>query len=116
MTKPPITSTTAHTAKFRLVWEDPAGPAQPTNQFAVALGVPNASGRPDSIYLTMGILEPPLLFGSDEEIVERLAESGHKLPVKPLGRFVLTRDRIQELIKILESAAEIYDEAQGEQP
>ena len=99
-------------ATLRAVWQEPEGAAQPCNQFAVTLGLPTQAGVPEAVYLTMGNLEPPLLVGTDAEIIRKLESMGGQLHVRPLGRFVLTRGRINELIKILQDVAKQFDAAQ----
>lgn len=98
---------------LRVVWEEPEGAAQPCNQFAVTLGLPTQAGVPEAVYLTVGSVEPPLLFGTEEDMRQQLESTEGKLMVKPLGRYVLTRGRIDELIKVLQSAAQTFDQAQG---
>ncbi|MGW2233122.1 hypothetical protein [Streptomyces sp. NPDC001759] len=98
---------------LRVVWQDPEGAAQPCNQFAVTLGLPTQAGVPEAVYLTLGNVEPPLLVGTVEEVREQLERAGGQLSVKPLGRFVLTRGRIDELIRVLQTAAQQFDQAQG---
>ncbi|MGW4780356.1 hypothetical protein [Streptomyces filamentosus] len=106
-------STLQQTTTMRVVWQEPEGAAQPCNHFAATLGLPTAAGVPEAIYLTIGNVEPPLLVGTEADISERLQSTGGKLTVTPVGRYVLTRGRIDELIKILQTAAQVFDQAQG---
>ena len=94
----------------RLDWPKDQPRALPANQFAVAMGVPTASG-PDTIYLMIGHADPPIISSSDEGATEDV----NVLPIEALGRYVLTRSRLDELIKLLQNAAEAYDEAGGQQ-
>lgn len=94
-----------------LTWPDTQPKAVLANQFAVALGLPTASGT-EEIYLTIGTAEPAFaLEGSSSE--------PGVLSVKPLlvdvqGRYVFTRGKLGELIALLQRAATAYDEAVGD--
>ncbi|WP_164384008.1 hypothetical protein [Streptomyces sp. OM5714] len=101
-------------ATLRAVWEEAGGAAQPCNQFAATLGLPTQQGVPEAVYLTLGNAEPPFLVGTEAEISQQLQEMGGQLPVRSLGRFVLTRGRVDELIKILQTAAQQFDQAQAQ--
>ncbi|MCT2282201.1 hypothetical protein M3G91_31835 [Micromonospora chalcea] len=102
-------------ASLRVTW-DSAGslPVVAANQFAVTLGLPSTSGRPDGIYLLVGHLAPPTIVGSAQEVREFAATSGGKINVAVHGRYLITRDRLQELLDTLTSMAERYDQAVAE--
>ncbi|WP_030934694.1 hypothetical protein [Streptomyces sp. NRRL S-646] len=101
-----------HSATLRVVWAEPEGAAQPCNQFAVTVGLPTQSGMPEAVYLTLGSVEPPLLFGTEADVKQQLESTGGTLTVRPLGRYVFTRGRLDELIAVLQSAANAFDQAQ----
>lgn len=95
---------------LRAKWGDLDGvPVEPANQFIAAVGLPSESREPDGITLVFGYLGPPLLLGTQEEIL-RKAEELTELPVEIKGRYLLTRGRLEELIKVLQSAAKQYDQ------
>ena len=79
------------------------------NQIAAQIGVPTADGMPDGLYLLLGAVAPPLIFGKDEEAQRREIEAVGSIPVTVHGRFHLSRARLSELIDILVRAAENYD-------
>ncbi|MFF6887590.1 hypothetical protein ACFY9F_30895 [Streptomyces sp. NPDC012421] len=95
-----------------LTWRNGDQPARPANQFIVTVGLPTSQGRPDEIYLAFGQVEPPMLTGSPAQMEEQLRTLG-SLPVETLGRYVVSRDRLQELIDVLQRTAELYDSARG---
>ncbi|WP_431041454.1 hypothetical protein ACQUSR_05805 [Streptomyces sp. P1-3] len=92
----------------RVDWEQPTTAAVPANQFATTVGLPAADGKPDGIYLTIGILEPPFLTGSPDEMQKQL-QGLENVTTRLLGRYVLTRARLAELINLLQVAAKKYD-------
>ncbi|MGW9022882.1 hypothetical protein ACWGQ5_01325 [Streptomyces sp. NPDC055722] len=87
-------------------------PARPANQFVVSVGLPTAEGKPDQVYITFGQVEPPVLSGTPAAMEQELRELG-SLPVETLGRYVVSRSRLQELIDVLQRTAEIFDKAWG---
>ncbi|MFF4813096.1 hypothetical protein ACFY2K_00785 [Kitasatospora sp. NPDC001309] len=95
-----------------LAWHNTDQLARPANQFLVSVGLPDTSGQPDSVYLTIGQVEPPVLNGTPAQMEQRLREMG-SLRVETLGRYVLSRARLQELIDVLQGAAEIFDKTGG---
>ncbi|MFC8859780.1 hypothetical protein [[Kitasatospora] papulosa] len=95
-----------------LTWQDTDQAARPANTFASALGLPAEDGRPDAVYLSIGHAEPPFLSGTPAEMEEQLRNMG-SLPVKTLGRYVLSRARLQELVGVLQQAMEKFDASGG---
>ncbi|MFJ2732261.1 hypothetical protein [Streptomyces sp. NPDC087317] len=95
-----------------LSWRNVDEPARPANQFVVSVGLPTAEGKPDQVYITFGQVEPPVLTGTPAEMEQRLRELG-SLPVETLGRYVVSRSRLQELIDVLQRTAGIFDKAWG---
>jgi hypothetical protein len=82
----------------------------PVNQFITSVGLPAAvTGEPDGIQLVLGYLSPPLLLGNQEEVLRKVRELG-EIKVEARGRFVLTRSRTEELIKVLQTALTQYDQ------
>jgi len=61
--------------------------------------------------LTIGQLVPPMLFGTDEERLEQAKKVAY-VPVKVVTRLALTRQRIVELIEVLQENLRNYDAAQ----
>ncbi|MEU9710763.1 hypothetical protein AB0E21_19410 [Streptomyces sp. NPDC047967] len=100
------------TLSLGLSWRNGEQAARPANQFIVSVGLPTSQGRPDEIYLTFGQVEPPVLTGTPEQMEDQLRKLG-SLHVETLGRYVVSRDRLQELIEVLQRTAELYDSARG---
>jgi hypothetical protein len=94
-------------------WGDAADiPTTPLNQFVCQVGPPLRDGRPDGIYLLLGNIVPPLFLGDSQEERQRfidIALAGAKVQVH--GRYVLSRERLDELIAVLQKIAEIHDSA-----
>jgi len=108
----PITESSVQLT-LRAKWGDGYDvPVVPANQFIAAVGLPSSSAEPDGINLIFGYLAPPLLLGTPDEIRET-AQGIKELPVEIKGRFLLTRGRLDELIKVLQSAADQYDQMKG---
>jgi len=94
----------------RLSWPgDTDVPALPANQFLVSVGLPDRTGAPDGIYLVVGHAAPPVLHGADD-LKHHLRTYG--ISVKVHGRYLLSRERLGELIDVLAIVAERYDKAQ----
>ncbi|WP_327670419.1 MULTISPECIES: hypothetical protein [unclassified Streptomyces] len=94
--------------EMRLVWRNTEVPSRPVNQFVVSLSLPNEAGQSDAIHLTLGQVDPPVISGSPAQMEQDLRNLG-TLPVETLGRYVLTRPRLGELIQVLQQAASNYD-------
>lgn len=97
---------------LELGWRIGDHAARPANQFVVSVGLPTSQGKPDEIYLTIGQAEPPFVTGTPAQMEQQLRALG-SLPVETLGRYVFSRDRLQELINVLQRTAEIFDRARG---
>jgi hypothetical protein len=63
--------------------------------------------------VTFGQLIPPILLGEREERREK-ARSLSFAPVKVIGRYGFTEDRLRELIKALNENLEVYLKAKGQ--
>ena len=61
--------------------------------------------------LTVGQLQPPILLGSPEERKEQAKRLTY-VPIRVVGRFGLTRQRLAELIEVLQSNLRTYDKKQ----
>lgn len=85
---------------------------QHVNQFIVQVGPPTLEGPPDGVYLALGHLSPPLIIGKDAEAQARELEAlKDGVPIEILGRFHLSRVRLDELIKVLQETVDNYDKA-----
>ena len=62
----------------------------------------------DEFVLTLGQLTAPILLGSEEEKMEQASRLAY-VPVKVVGRFSFTRERVVELINALKENLETYD-------
>jgi hypothetical protein len=95
----------------RLDWRDvKVTPSQHVNQALGQLGPPT-NGIPDGIYLTFGRVEPEIVLDAESQakVIEELKESGAKVGV--LGRFHLTRQLADEVIRVLQETSAQYDAA-----
>lgn len=98
---------------MRSEWGDVENvPVQFTNQFSASVGLTSHRGTPDAIYLTFGHVSLPIMLGSPDDVRERLEAKG-KLTVSILARFSLTRDRLDELIEVLDSVRRQHDAVVG---
>ena len=61
--------------------------------------------------LTVGQLQPPILLGSPEERKEQAKKLTY-VPIKIVARFGLTRQRLAELIEVLQNNLRKYDKKQ----
>lgn len=61
--------------------------------------------------LTMGQIQPPILLGSPEDRKEQAKRLTY-VPVKVVARFGMTRNRLIELIKMLQTNLDTYDKRQ----
>ncbi len=75
------------------------------NQFVISF-------QQDEFILTMGQLAPPVLLGSEEEQREQAAQLSY-VPVKVVGRVGMNRLRMGELVSLLQTQLQRYDERQG---
>lgn len=78
-------------------------PVYAANQFLVQLAG-------EEFLLGLGHVAPPALIGSDEEI-KKSAERLEYVPVRPISRIGLNRQRVGELIDLLQRVAKGYDDA-----
>ncbi len=78
-------------------------PIQFANQFLVQFQ------QPGEFFLTVGQLTPPPLLGQPDEQLQQLQEWAF-IPVKPVVRLGINRQRLEELIKVLRVIADRFDE------
>lgn len=92
-------------------WSDMVGtPIAHVNQFVAQPGPPTMEGNPDGIYLALGSVPPPFIPADPEgqrQAIAHLKNSGLKATLH--GRFHMSRERLEELILVLQRTAEIYD-------
>jgi hypothetical protein len=60
-------------------------------------------------YLTIGQALPPALVGTPEEKLEQL-EAISYVPIKPIARLAFTRKKLEELIAVLQTNLDQYEE------
>ena len=63
--------------------------------------------------LLMGQVSPPILLGSDEEQRAQAKQVGY-VPVKVVGRYAMSRDRVAELVQLLATSLNRVDAARGQ--
>ncbi len=66
--------------------------------------------QPNEIFLTLGTMVPPALLGSTPEEREDAARRLAFIPVKPIVRLGLTRQRLEELIRVLQTTLNNYND------
>jgi hypothetical protein len=93
-------------------WSDATDlPVLPANQFLVQLGVP-VEGKPDGVYLIVGHAAPPVIVGPDLESQRMQVEKlGGRLKVEAHARYHFSRERLGELLKVLNALTAQYDGA-----
>lgn len=85
-------------------------PLQFVNQMVAQLGAPaGPQAVPDGISLIFGCASPPILVGSPEAVARKVDEL-QSVRVQPLGRFIMSRDRAEELLQVLARSLAQYDE------
>lgn len=62
----------------------------------------------DEIYLSFGVLSPPVIVGEADEVQRQMQDLSF-VAIKPVAKFVLTRRRLAELQDVLEKIAELFD-------
>ncbi len=86
-------------------------PVLAVNQFVVQIDSPD--GSPEQILVAVGHAAPPVVLGSAEE--QQAAIAGlDMVPVKPLARFSLSRNRVAALVRVLDDVAQTFDAAKAE--
>lgn len=94
-------------------WNLEGVPTLFANQWLATLGPPTADGVPDGIYLVLGTVAPPIIIGDTPEARKAYVEAATRggLTAEIHGRFFLTRGRLDEVITVLETVRDRYDEA-----
>lgn len=100
--------------RVRLDWSDAAhAGAEHVNQAIAQLGAPLSNGLPDGIYVTFGSVPPPVLLDDDPEaradVIAKLKAEGAKVNVS--GQFHITRQMVDDIIRVLKITADRYDAA-----
>lgn len=100
-------------AHIRLDW-DAVEAAQPVhaNQVIAQVGPQGSDGQPDGLYISFGSAPPPVFMGDEAQrkaTLDRLREGGVRVNV--LTQVHITRQLLGDLIGLLQTAAEKYDEA-----
>ena len=81
------------------------------DQIGVGLGAPaGVPAVPDSIVMTLGRVQQPFLVGGPEDIA-RQAEAIESIDIVTVGRFLMSRERAEELRNVLTTAINQYDAA-----
>jgi hypothetical protein len=96
-------------ATFRLSWDLARG-LQPqfANQFVTQVGGKvSGSNIPEGIFLTAGVVAPPIIIGDHpEEEIDRLKGV---VEVQPVVKLLLTREHAGELSELLQTALRQFD-------
>jgi hypothetical protein len=97
----------------RLDWSaTEACPAQHVNQVLVQVGPPSGSGIPDGVYVAVGSVCPPVIPADPEKRAARVAElTASALKVAVYGRVIMSREVLDDLIRLLKMTADQYDAA-----
>ena len=96
---------------IRLDWSEvEASPAPHVNQVLAQIGAPTGQGVPDGLHLAFGSISPPVVTGDEEQRAARVAELvGSTQKVTVLGRAHVSREVLDDIIRVLQQAAEQYD-------
>jgi hypothetical protein len=107
-----LNGTTQQVMQVRLDW-GAVETAQPlhANQVIAQVGPQGSDGQPDGLYISFGSAPPPVLMDDTaqrEAALDRLREVGVKVNV--LTQVHITRQLLGDLVGLLQTAAEKYDE------
>lgn len=69
------------------------------------------SNPPGEFFVTFGQMTLPAILGTPEEQVEQVQQIAY-VPVKPVARMGFTRERLEELIGVLQQTLINYDQSQ----
>ena len=102
---------------LQAAWSPDVGmaPPQVSNVFLTQV-VPDPDGQPGLVVISAGYVGPPLVSGTPDQQRAQMAEieaNGGVLPVFPLARFAMTRNRTQELRDLLTQLLDSMDENTG---
>jgi hypothetical protein len=85
---------------------------QHVNQVLVQVGPLSESGIPDGIYVAVGSVSPPVIPADPEGRAARVAElTASVLKVAVYGRVNMSREVLDDLIRLLKMTADQYDAA-----
>ena len=76
-------------------------PIQFANQFVI-------QHQQEEFVLTIAQVVPPILLGTPEEKIEQAKQTAY-VPIKVIGRYGMTRPRVEELIKALQDNLDNFD-------
>ncbi len=65
----------------------------------------------EEFILLLGHVAPPIVLGTDEQKREQVKGISF-VPVRPIARVGLTRQRVEELLHLFEGHLKLYDERQ----
>lgn len=92
-------------------WAGEAGvPITHVNQFVAQPGPPTSTTAPDGVFLLIGSIPPPFIprnLEGQKHALERLKITGLKVDVH--ARYHMSRQRLEELIQVLQTTADTYD-------
>jgi hypothetical protein len=89
-------------------------PVQFANQFAVQPGpAAGAQQVPDGIYVTVASIAPPIFVGTPEQVQRQASEHPKTLPVRPLIKFAMSKERAQELVAVLLTTIQQLEDAEN---
>jgi len=85
-------------------------PVHFSNRFAV-----QHDAQTNEFYLNVGAVSPPLLMGSDADVMAAAAKLQERgtIPVHPVARLALTPERVLELIRALQTNYRNYQETRA---
>jgi hypothetical protein len=110
-----VTDSDDEAVQVSIIWpEVDEVPVLKANQFLGQISQ-GPAGQPEDFVVTIGYFPPPVLLGTPEEQRATMRALG-AISVKTLSRVSLSRDRLGELIKVLQTIAEQYDNATGGSP
>lgn len=99
------------TLSTRLRFIEPEGgiPGQFVNIFSVSLGLNSQGGAPDSLTLVVGQGQVPYEGGPGSEAIGNTSDGSVDINVTLAGKFILSRDRAEELATTVLSAVHAFD-------
>lgn len=66
-------------------------------------------GQQTEVILTFGQLTPPAILGETQAEREQQIRDVTRLPIKPVARFALTREGLEQLVAVLHQTLENHD-------
>jgi hypothetical protein len=108
-----VTEASVQLVSVPLDWSDAeSARAGHVNQALGQLGPPGSDGLPDGIYVSVGVVPPPLLIEGDparSKLLEKYTTGGVKVNV--VGQFHMSRAMLNDFIQMLQTTAINYDAA-----